>query len=42
MNSYAECGLRIDGTTLGTNDKGELSVIGGGSGNGKPRQNFFI
>lgn len=38
MNSYAECGLRIDGTTLGTNDKGELSVIGGGGGNDKPRQ----
>lgn len=38
MNSYAECGLRIDGTTLGTNDKGELSVISGGGGNDKPRQ----
>lgn len=38
MNSYAECGLRIDGTTLGTNDKGELSVIGGSGGNDKPRQ----
>ena len=37
MNSYAECGLRIDGTTLGTNDKGELSVIGGSGGNDKPR-----
>lgn len=38
MNSYAECGLRIDGTTLGTNDKGELSVIGGSGGDDKPRQ----
>lgn len=38
MNSYAECGLRIDGTTLETNDKGELSVISGGGGNDKPRQ----
>lgn len=38
MNSYAECGLRIDGATLGTNDKGELSVIGGSGGNDKPRQ----
>lgn len=38
MNSYAECGLRIDGTTLGTNDKGELSVIGGSGDNDKPRQ----
>lgn len=38
MNSYAGCGLRIDGTTLGTNDKGELSVIGGSGGNDKPRQ----
>lgn len=38
MNSYTECGLRIDGTTLGTNDKGELSVIGGSGGNDKPRQ----
>lgn len=38
MNSYAECGLRIDGTTLGTNDKGELSVIGGSGGDDKPRR----
>ncbi len=38
MNSYAECGLRIDGTTLRTNDKGELSAIGGGGDNSKPTQ----
>lgn len=37
MNSYAECGLRIDGTTLETNNKGELSVIGGAANN-KPTQ----
>lgn len=36
MGNHAECGLRIDGTTLGTNDKGELSVIGGS--NDKPQQ----
>lgn len=37
MSNCAECGLRIDGATLKTNDKGELTVVGGG-GDDKSQQ----